>query len=203
LVLGFICQYHETNVDAEMWENELDRDQEPVPPNELTWKNTMLACYRIFSKFLVKEDAPTKCSALEAFGCMFVTQPRLLLSLEQMGLIEAVMADQAHESLQLVSLQCWKKILLAEEKRVDSGKAQIEMDANEDITLAQRISGDQDGDATLFGSVLTNHAQRLFEMTQSADRNVRFASLELLGLLLRQGLVNPNEAVPFLFALRK
>jgi len=76
------------------------------------------------------------------------------------------------------------------------------LESNNKITLSKRISGDQDGDATLFGSVLTNHASRAFEMTQSKDQNLRFASLELLSVLLRQGLVNPNETVPFLFALQ-
>ena len=68
------------------------------------------------------------------------------------------------------------------------------MDSDRTITAAKRISGDQDSDATLFGGVLTNHASRLFEMTQSRDRTIRFASLEVVGSLLRQGQVNPNEA---------
>lgn len=76
------------------------------------------------------------------------------------------------------------------------------MENDDKITVSKKISGDQDGDATLFGSMLTNHTQRLFEMTQSPEKTLRFGSLELLSVLLRQGLVNPNEAVPFLFALQ-
>lgn len=68
------------------------------------------------------------------------------------------------------------------------------MDNDSSITTAKRISGDQDGDATLFGGVLTNHAERLFAMTQSNERKVRYAALELLGILLRQGQINPNES---------
>jgi len=90
----------------------------------------------------------------------------------------------------------------AEEKRIDGGRAQAKMESDDKITVSKRIEGDQDGDATLFGGVLTNHADRLFQMTHTQDRRVRFAALELIGLLLRQGLVNPNEAVPFLFALQ-
>jgi cohesin loading factor subunit SCC2 len=76
------------------------------------------------------------------------------------------------------------------------------MDSKKGITVSKKISGDQDGDATLFGAVLTSHASRLFEMTQCQYRNVRFASLDLVGNLLRQGQLNPNEAVPFLLALQ-
>lgn len=76
------------------------------------------------------------------------------------------------------------------------------MQSNKTITTAKKISGDQDGDASLFGGILTNHAERLFDMTQSASAQVRFASLELISVLLKQGQVNPNDAVPFLFALQ-
>lgn len=92
--------------------------------------------------------------------------------------------------------------LQAEERRIDSGQAGAQMDADGNITVSKRISGDQNGDATLFGGVLTNHADRLFEMTHSANPTIRHSTLQLLGLLLRQGLVNPNEAVPHLFALQ-
>lgn len=70
------------------------------------------------------------------------------------------------------------------------------MDSDGKITVCKKISGDQDGDATLFGGVLTNHAERLFEMTHSIYPNLRFSALELLGLLLRQGLVSFTQ--PFI-----
>ena len=54
----------------------------------------------------------------------------------------------------------------------------------------------------VFGGVLTNHSERLFVMTQSPNKTIRLSALELLGVLLRQGLVNPNEAIPYLFALQ-
>ena len=76
------------------------------------------------------------------------------------------------------------------------------MDSKSNITVSKRISGDQDGDSTLFGGVLSSHASRIFEMTQCRDKMIRFASLELVGHLLRQGQLNPNDAVPFLLALQ-
>jgi cohesin loading factor subunit SCC2 len=92
--------------------------------------------------------------------------------------------------------------LQAEEARIESGEAKAKMDSKKNITLSKRISGDQDGDATLFGAVLTSHAPRLLEMTQMQDKTIRFAALDLIGHLLRQGQVNPNETVPFLLALQ-
>lgn len=89
-----------------------------------------------------------------------------------------------------------------EEVRIDSGEAKAKMDSKKSITVSQKISGDQDGDATLFGGVLTSHASRLFELMQVQDKALRFASLDLIGHLLRQGQINPNETVPFLLALQ-
>jgi cohesin loading factor subunit SCC2 len=202
-VLGLICQEHPDSLDSSTWGDEVEsQDEDILPASELTWSTLTLACYRIFSKFLQKRDYATKCAALRALGGIFVAQPRLMLKLEQIGLIADVMSDESHASVQLEALQCWRNILLAEEKRVDDGHAKAKMDADQNITVSNRISGDQDGDASLFGGVLTNHAPRLFEMTQSQDKRIRFAALDLLGLLLRQGLVNPNEAMPYLMALQ-
>jgi hypothetical protein len=69
------------------------------------------------------------------------------------------------------------------------------MDAQGNITVSRKVSGDQDGDATLFGGVLTNHTSRLFEMLHSKVPQLRYSSLELVSLLLRQGLVSQTTGV--------
>ena len=81
-------------------------------------------------------------------------------------------------------------------------EAKAKMDSKKSITVSKKISGDQDADATLFGGVLTSHAPRLFELMQTQDKALRFASLDLIGHLLRQGQINPNETVPFLLAVQ-
>jgi cohesin loading factor subunit SCC2 len=200
-VLGAICRHHETPFE-DVESDEEGEDGEPVGPVQLTWTNLPALCERIFTKFLEKSHVETKCSALRALSGMFVAHPRELFDMDQSGLITQVMSAKSHPSLQLESLRCWRDILLAEEARIESGEAKAKMDSNKGITLSKKISGDQDGDATLFGGVLTSHASRLFEMTQCRDKNLRFAALDLVGHLLRQGQVNPNEAVPFLLALQ-
>jgi cohesin loading factor subunit SCC2 len=42
----------------------------------------------------------------------------------------------------------------AEESRFDSGEAAAKMDADGKVTVSKRVSGDQNGDATVFGGVL-------------------------------------------------
>lgn len=76
------------------------------------------------------------------------------------------------------------------------------MAAKKNITVSKKISGDQDGDACISGSVLTNHATRLYEMTLISDNKIRYHLVDLIGHLLRQGLINPMETVPYLLALQ-
>lgn len=203
-VLGLICEFRDVLVDSSTWENEMEAGDVPhlVDVNQLNWNTVLPACFRLFSRYLKKVDIATKCKALAALKGIFIAHPQLLLLMNHVGLFDEVTSDEAGEPLQLEALDCWRSILEAEEDRIDSGKADAKMDADGNVTVSKRISGDQNGDATLFGGVLTSHANRLFGMTQSRSPTIRFSTLRLLGLLLRQGLVNPNEAVPYLFALQ-
>lgn len=91
----------------------------------------------------------------------------------------------------------------AEDKRVASGDVKARMKAKAGkANMSRQISGDLDGDATLIGGVIGQHAPRLFQMTTSQDHRVRLATVDLLGELLRMGLLNPMETVPYLFAMQ-
>lgn len=201
--LGSLCRHHEVYVETEEWNEEVEmEDCELFEPAEITWESIPVACFRLFSKYLEKADSEIKCSSLRALSGLFVQHPRLMLASAQSGLIEDVMSPDSPLELQMEALRCWKDISLAEEKNVDSGEAKKKMDMKSNITTSNKISGDQDGDSTLVGGVLTKQSARLFEMTQSKEAGLRMASLELESQLLRQGLLNPNEAVPYLLALQ-
>ncbi|MGK3758901.1 MAG: cohesin loading factor subunit SCC2, partial [Bacillariaceae sp.] len=77
------------------------------------------------------------------------------------------MADTSPEPVQRESLRCWRDILLAEESRVESGEAKARMDSKKNITVSKKISGDQDADANLFGSILTNHRKHIVLSTSN------------------------------------
>ncbi|CAN0251295.1 unnamed protein product, partial [Ectocarpus sp. 4 AP-2014] len=70
------------------------------------------------------------------------------------------------------------------------------------VTVAQRVQGDQDGESSVVGGVLQMHlAAILSRLFHSRNRVVRAAAISLLGVMLRQGLVNPVDVVPQLLAL--
>ena len=179
-----------------------DDEEDEETLKHLSWSNLTAFCERMFTTYLDKNDVKTKCAALRALTGIFIARPREMLRMDQSGLITNVMSPDAPSSVQIESLRCWRDILLTEEARIESGEAKSKMDSKKSITLSKKISGDQDADATLFGGVLTNHAPRLFQMTQVRDKKIRYASLDLIGHLLRQGQVNPNETIPFLLALQ-
>jgi len=192
-VLGCICRYHEKE-DATMLDDQLEAFV-AVPSKELTWSNLPSASFVLFQAYLSKIDTATKCKALRAMAGIFSAHPRVMLAFEQEGILKEIMSDSAHPTLQLESLQCWREILISEELRVESGEAKRQMELKSDITTSKKISGDQDGDASLIGACCIQHAPRLFEMTSSPHATVRLHALLLIETLLRQGLLNPMEMV--------
>lgn len=50
--------------------------------------------------------------AVRAFGGLFASHPRLMLILEQIGLIEALMSPDQDVKVQHASLTCWERILV-------------------------------------------------------------------------------------------
>lgn len=118
-VLGLLCQYHEDSLSTESWEAEVDIETSSLlPPKSVDWSNLSVASYRLFSCYLQKNDTSTKCKAMEAFGGLFLAQPRLVLQLEKIGLITDVMSEKAVLPLQLEALDCWKKILVVSHVRL-------------------------------------------------------------------------------------
>jgi cohesin loading factor subunit SCC2 len=203
-VMGALCRNHAVKeAETDSWMEELKDDMAvEAIPDEVTPVQLIESCYRVFSAYLAKVDVETKCSALRALGGIFVSRPRVLLAMEQSGAIAELMSDNSMPEIQLQALRSWREILLAEEDRVASGEAKAKMEANANVTLSKKIQGDQDSDATLVGGVLSQHANRLFQLTACRNPLIRFAAVELLGHLLRQGLINPMQAVPFLFGLQ-
>jgi len=201
-VLGSICRYCESSSFDSMEMEEGDDDDDEDNVKEITLLRIAPLCERIFMKFYEKDDVMTKVCTIQALVGIFIAHPREMLKLENSGLLTEVMASTSPEPVQRESLRCWRDILLAEESRVESGEAKARMDSKKNITVSKKISGDQDADATLFGGILTNHASRLFEMTKCREKDIRFAAVDLIGHLLRQGQLNPNEATPHLLALQ-
>jgi len=63
-VLGLICQYNGTKLGSSSWEDELQNEDELlIETKDVGWDNCGPAVYRIFCKFLLKDDAAIKSAA--------------------------------------------------------------------------------------------------------------------------------------------
>jgi cohesin loading factor subunit SCC2 len=201
--LGSICRFHEfSEITSEGVDLSTESSVLDPAEIELTWTNIVPAAYSMLALYLNKDHGPTRCQALKGLNGIFVAQPRLLLAVEQTGLIADVMDDSSGADLQLAALSCWRELLVCEEKRIESGEAKEQMEARQDITVSKRISGDQDEDASLVGGVMAQHSKRFYQMLMSPNVRIRAGCLDLMGDLLRQGLINPIQTIPFLLALQ-
>jgi len=198
-ILGCICRYNSREEDYIPDDFE---EFEAVDTSQLTWKNLPSSSFALFQIYLNMAEVTMKCKALRAMASIFATHPRIMLVFEESGALSEIMAEQADPILQLESLKCWREILNYEERRVESGEAKRQMDSKDNITVSKKVSGDQDGDASLIGACCIQHSQRLFAMTSNADANIRLNALLLIETLLRQGQLNPMKVIPHLFALQ-
>ena len=126
-MLGSICRYHETDEEMLIDDSDDENEDEDIEDDEkkdgeegkkkrakkqLDWISLTGICERTFTSFLSKSDPEIKCAALRALTGVFIAHPRELLRLDQSGVITDVMASEAHPSVQIESLRCWRDILL-------------------------------------------------------------------------------------------
>lgn len=198
-ILGCICRYN--NREEDYVPDDIE-EFETVDTSQITWKNLPSSSFALFRSYLNMTDVTMKCKALRAMASIFAAHPRVMLVFEESGALSEIMAEKADPILQLEALKCWKEILIYEEMRVESGEAKRQMDSKDNITASKKVSGDQDGDASLIGACCIQHSQRLFAMTSNADAIIRLNALLLIETLLRQGQLNPMKVIPHLFALQ-
>jgi len=193
-VIGSICRHYYSSKDGNPIED-IEGKLVIIDPSEINWSNLSYSSYAILEEYLDQNHMTIKCNALRALGGIFLSHPRVMLALEQQGILKELISEASHPDLQLETLKCFQAILCSEERRVESGEARRQMQSKEHITSSKQVSGDQDGDATLIGSCCTEHLARLFEMTSSCNVDIRANATRLIDTLSRQGLLNPMEVV--------
>ena len=70
------------------------------------------------------------------------------------------------------------------------------------MSVSKQVSGDQDSDGCLIGGCLTAHATRFYELCMHTNPELRRSCVMLIGRLLRQGLINPNDCIPYKYCVK-
>eukprot|EP00953_Heterococcus_sp_UTEX-ZZ885_P033274 17326-Heterococcus_DN1.PRE.3 len=99
------------------------------------------------------------------------------------------------------ALKCWSDVLVAEEQRIESGVARETM-SNAGVTVVARVRGDQDAESSAVGGVLQLHLPAIQRLLFHSTTGVRANALSILGVLTRQGLLDPLSITPHLIALQ-
>lgn len=85
-------------------------------------------------------------------------------------------------------------MLIAEQKRLETHKGSK-------ASKKTQVQGDTEGDATLIGSIMEAQLKAIIRLCMHKDETMRIESLNLIGLLLIQGLISPLICIPTLVAL--
>ena len=192
--------------------NNLLHSSQVVDAADLRYSNMSINCYNLIRVYLNKFDVDTKCTALRALRGTLCGRPKLMLVSEQLGLIDELMQDHVDIRVQRQALDCWYDILESQEKKTEisnqkeaakmAGSGRMGGFSSPGKTVSQIVSGDQDSDACLSGGVLTSKASYFYDFCMHKDPGLRMSALRLIGKLLRQGLINPNDAIPYLLCLQ-
>eukprot|EP00752_Nemacystus_decipiens_P012313 g10918.t1 len=168
---------------------------------QVSQKGARLEVFEMLRLYLTRATgADVRSKALQGLGQLLIGAPRLMLLADKHGVVGAALAKGAGDEVLVQALRCYKDILSAEEDRVETGLARDDMEAT-GVTVAQRVQGDQDGESSVVGGVLQMHLGAVLSRLFHRNRVVRAAAISLLGVMLRQGLVNPVDVVPQLLAL--
>lgn len=162
------------------------------------------ACYSAASFALKIDNVPTRMRALQCLCGVFVGCPRLMMVAQEQGILTSILgnvntSEQVLEKF-LVSL---KEMMLAEEARLEAGQALQELKES-GIGIGDRVltSSDADADTTVAGFVLQQHLHELLALTSHQSVLVRLAAMDLIGVMLRQGMVCPLDVIGNLVAMQ-
>jgi hypothetical protein len=139
--------------------------------------------------------------AIQALCGVFIGCPKLMMLAEESGVIGIIFSNEDARLERF--LQSLKEMLVVEELRLENGLALSEMKQS-GVNLGNKVLGpnEQDADTSVAGFVLSQHMTTLLSLTHHNVASIRFESLELLGTMLRQGVICPLEVIAIFVAMQ-
>ena len=147
------------------------------------------------------QNTPIQVRAIQALCSVFVGCPKLMMLAEETGIITILFSNEDARIERF--LQSLKEMLVIEEMRLENGLALNEMKQS-GVNLGNKVLGpnEQDADTSVAGFVLSQHMTTLLSLTHHNIASVRFESLQLLGTMLRQGVICPLEVIALFVAMQ-
>eukprot|EP00981_Chlorochromonas_danica_P006509 scaffold1404_cov173-Ochromonas_danica.AAC.5 len=164
------------------------------------------SCYAAAAFALSLNDEAVRARAVQTLCDTFLGNPRLMLIAQSTSLLSELLdlsnGSVIHERL-LVGL---RNLLVKEEAVLEKNVTlhQLEQTGVSLSAHSKKVLGpaDTDSDATIGGFVIQHHLPMLTKFLSHSSSVLRLACLQLLGSLLRQGMVCPLDAFGLLIMLQ-
>jgi hypothetical protein len=208
VVLGRICEHSRKCSSILYGAGAVDRQKDLEYANKHIAKIDRLqatymigACYSAAKFGTIVKDVAVQVRAAQALCGVFSGFPRLTLIAHESGLLAKLFSDEYQDQVHEKLLQSFKEMMKAEEERLEQGQALKQL-KEAGVSVGKHVlgPGEADSDATVAGFVLQQHLPSLLGFMMHNSASMRITALELLGTILRQGMVCPLDVISYLVA---
>ena len=184
---------------------DLDRQSEAFRSSFPNWKDKSVSALmtQIFAPFASPEQPlEVRKAALEAMGMVCQSWPKNFDSAQVWTQFLAAFEEQDGEKrdvLENISMKAFKDFLLLEEKRSETGTEAV-VGTAADPTAKLGVMGGGQGDGIAIALAQRFHQQMIRIALSRQDEQALLAT-EIMGCIIRQGLMHPKECTTALVAL--
>jgi hypothetical protein len=145
------------------------------------------------------KDLQIQLRSIQALCGIFSGYPRLMLLAKDTQLIDRILSREFNELIHERVLIGLKDMMVSEEKLLEKKASLKQMkESGVQLNLSNRetvLGGpvDHDSDATIAGFVLQQYLKQLTDFLRMKSISLRYATLQLLATLLRQGMICPLD----------
>jgi hypothetical protein len=145
------------------------------------------------------KDLQIQLRSIQALCGIFSGYPRLMLLAKETELIDRILSREFNELIHERVLIGLKDMMVSEEKLLEKKASLKQMkESGVQLNLSNRetvLGGpvDHDSDATIAGVVLQQYLKQLTDFLRMKSISLRYATLQLLATLLRQGMICPLD----------
>ncbi|KAF9624141.1 hypothetical protein IFM89_008079 [Coptis chinensis] len=164
---------------------------------------------KLLTNYLRSEDFGIKVRSLQALGFVLIARPDYMLEGDVGKILEATLSSSSDARLKLQSLQNVYEYLLDAESqmgkdKVDNNVIQAPEEGGRSVPVAAGA-----GDTNICGGIVQLYWDGILgrcldmneQVRQSALKFLTYPPMQIVEVVLRQGLVHPITCVPFLIAL--
>lgn len=220
VVLGYICEHsrkckdalHQLSTYQHLDKRRIVHLIEKAAKTELSQSNPLDASTFYGSCYAASIFALTRCSdqqvqvrAVQALCGVFAGYPRLLHIAQANNVISHILSDRFSGLVHERFILGIKDMMVSEEKRLEKQATVQQMkDSGMQVTTKDTVLGpvDQDSDATVAGFVLQQHLHVFNYFLRHFSSSLRYATLQLMATLLRQGMVCPLDVLALIIMLQ-